>query len=85
MIRLMANGSLHTCIIGRIRVNFLGFDRLSGLLKIGVSKLDSRGCRWWRSCCHGSLYSYFIQARESFASCESVVQPANKLSLQELN
>jgi len=62
-------------------VNFPSFDRPSGSLKIGLSKPDSRGCRWWRSCCHGSLSSYSIQARESFASCVSVV-PANTLSLQ---
>jgi len=33
-IRLMANGSLHTCSVGRIRVNFLGFERF----KIGSSR-----------------------------------------------
>jgi len=30
----MANGSLHTCSVGRIRVNFLGFERF----KIGSSR-----------------------------------------------
>ena len=33
-IRLMANGSLHTSSVGRIRVNFLGFDRLTAYLKL---------------------------------------------------
>jgi len=31
-IRLVANGSLHTSSVGRIRVNFLGFDRLPAYL-----------------------------------------------------
>jgi len=43
-IRLMANGSLHTSSVGRIRMNFLGFDRQSGLLKIVLSKPDCRCC-----------------------------------------
>jgi len=30
----MANGSLHTSSIGRIPVNFLGFDRLPAYLKL---------------------------------------------------
>jgi len=34
MIRLMANGSLHTGSFARIRVNFLGFDRLPPYLKL---------------------------------------------------
>jgi len=33
-IRLMANGSLHTTSVGRIRVNFLGLDRLPAYLKL---------------------------------------------------
>jgi len=33
-IRFMANGSLHTGSVGRIRVNFLGFDRLPAYLKL---------------------------------------------------
>jgi len=33
-IRLMANGSLHTCSVGRTRVNFLDFDRLPAYLKL---------------------------------------------------
>jgi len=33
-IRLMANGSLHTSSIGRIPLNFLGFDRLPAYLKL---------------------------------------------------
>ena len=33
-IRLMANGSLHTSSVGRIPVNFLGFDRLPAYLKL---------------------------------------------------
>ena len=33
-IRLMANGSLHTSSVSRIRVNFLGFDRLPPYLKL---------------------------------------------------
>jgi len=33
-IRLMANGSLHTSSVGRIRVNFLSFDRLPAYLKL---------------------------------------------------
>jgi len=33
-IRPMANSSLHTSSIGRIRVNFLGFDRLPAYLKL---------------------------------------------------
>jgi len=33
-IRLMANGSLHTSSVMRIRVNFLGFDRLPAYLKL---------------------------------------------------
>ena len=33
-IRLMANGSLHTSSVGRVRVNFLGFDRLPAYLKL---------------------------------------------------
>ena len=32
--RLMANGSLHTGSVARIRVNFLGFDRLPAYLKL---------------------------------------------------
>jgi len=30
----MANGSLHTISVGRIRVNSLGFDRLPAYLKL---------------------------------------------------
>jgi len=30
----MANGSLHTTSVGRIRVNFLGLDRLPAYLKL---------------------------------------------------
>jgi len=33
-LRLMANGSLHTTSVGRIRVNFLGFDRMPAYLKL---------------------------------------------------
>jgi len=33
-IRIMANGSLHTIFVGRIRVNFIGFDRLPAYLKL---------------------------------------------------
>ena len=33
-IRLMANSNLHTSSVGRIRVNFLGFDRLPAYLKL---------------------------------------------------
>jgi len=33
-IRLMANDSLHTGSVGRIRVNFLDFDRLPAYLKV---------------------------------------------------
>ena len=33
-IRLMTNGSLHTTSVGRIRVNFLGFNRLLAYLKL---------------------------------------------------
>ena len=33
-IRLMANGSLHTSSVGRVKVNFLGFDRLPAYLKL---------------------------------------------------
>jgi len=32
--RLMANGSLRTCSVGRIRLNFLGFDRLPAYFKL---------------------------------------------------
>jgi len=41
-IRHMANGSLHTSSVGRIRVNFLGFDRLPAYV---LSKPDCRCCR----------------------------------------
>jgi len=33
-IQLMANGNLHTSSVGRVRVNFLGFDRLPAYLKL---------------------------------------------------
>ena len=32
--RFMANGSLHTCSVGLIRLNFLGFERLPVYLKL---------------------------------------------------
>jgi len=43
-IRLMANGSLHTGSVGRIRVNFLGFDRLPAYFKLVGSKQISFVC-----------------------------------------
>jgi len=37
--QLMANGSLHTGSVGRVRVNFLGFDWLPAYLKLFQARL----------------------------------------------